>query len=405
MKGENTMSEKRKDSQGRVLKTGESQRKDGVYQYRYTQNGKRYTIYAPSLKELREKEDKVQKAINDRVDYMRGKMMVGEICKQLVETKQNIKTTTKYRHQALLNMINNYEFSRLTANEVTTLDVKRWCIELSKKYQSGTIKDMFSIVRQSFQALYEDDVIRKNPCDFSLYRTIQNTSKSKYSLSDDEANAFLQCLQIYPKSNIFYRIAYLLLHTGMRISECLALTVKDIDFDNRAIFICKQLTRIKQQIHITSTKTKSGVRYIPIDDDVCKMLRTIVNEIKEPSYTIDGHSGFLFYYTNGIVSYSGIINAFTRYVKMYNEQYANSGIIIPNVSPHILRHTYCTNLSKQGVHPKALQYIMGHSSMHVTMDVYSHNSKEWAFAEFDKTQTNASDFTTPIITPTTPQHM
>lgn len=399
------MSKKRKDSQGRVLKTGESQRKDGVYQYRYTQNGQRRTIYAPSLKELREKEDNVQKVIDDRLQYVRGDIMVGEMCKQFIEIKQNLKITTKYRHQSLLNMMNSYEFSRLNVNDVTTMDVKRWCIELSKKYKSGTIKDMLSIVRQSFQILYEDNVIRKNPCDFSLYRTIQNTSKSKQSLSDDEANAFLQCLQIYPKSNIFYRIAYVLLHTGMRVSECLALTVEDIDFDNRAVFVCKQLTHIKQQTHITDTKTKSGVRYIPINDDVCQMLRAIIDEMKNPSYTIDGYSGFLFYYMDGIVSYSGIINAFTRYAKKYNEQYANEGIIIPNITPHVLRHTYCTNLSKQGVHPKALQYLMGHSNVHITMDVYSHNSKEWAFAEFSKTQNNVSEVTTPITTPITPQPM
>ena len=60
---------KRKDSKGRILKTGESQRKDGIYMYRYSDiRGKRKTIYSNDLKELREREALIQRDSFDRID-------------------------------------------------------------------------------------------------------------------------------------------------------------------------------------------------------------------------------------------------------------------------------------------------------------------------------------------------
>lgn len=65
------MSEKRKDNKGRILRTGESQRKDLIYQYRYTDiRGKRQTVYSSDLKELREKEKEIQKLLDDGIDYL-----------------------------------------------------------------------------------------------------------------------------------------------------------------------------------------------------------------------------------------------------------------------------------------------------------------------------------------------
>ena len=74
------MSEKRKDNKGRILKTGESQRKDLIYQYRYTDfRGKRQSVYASTLQELRQKEKEIQKQIDDGIDYEAGQITVIEL--------------------------------------------------------------------------------------------------------------------------------------------------------------------------------------------------------------------------------------------------------------------------------------------------------------------------------------
>lgn len=79
------MSEKRKDSKGRILRTGESQRKDLTYQFRYTDvAGKRRTIYANDLQELRKKETAIQKDIDDSINYCEGNVTIIELLERYI---------------------------------------------------------------------------------------------------------------------------------------------------------------------------------------------------------------------------------------------------------------------------------------------------------------------------------
>ena len=82
------MSEKRKDNKGRILRTGESQRKDLIYQYRYTDiRGKRQTVYSSDLKELREKEKEIQKQLDDGIDYAAGKINVIQLLEMCIRDR------------------------------------------------------------------------------------------------------------------------------------------------------------------------------------------------------------------------------------------------------------------------------------------------------------------------------
>ena len=90
------MSEKRKDNKGRILRTGESQRKDLIYQYRYTDiRGKRQTVYSSDLKELREKEKEIQKQLDDGIDYAAGKITVIQLLERYISIKQGVRYNTK----------------------------------------------------------------------------------------------------------------------------------------------------------------------------------------------------------------------------------------------------------------------------------------------------------------------
>ena len=90
------MSEKRKDNKGRILRTGESQRKDLIYQYRYTDiRGKRQTVYSSDLKELRKKEKEIQKQLDDGIDYATGKINVIQLLERYISIKQGVRYNTK----------------------------------------------------------------------------------------------------------------------------------------------------------------------------------------------------------------------------------------------------------------------------------------------------------------------
>lgn len=94
---------------------------------------------------------------------------------------------------------------------------------------------------------------------------------------------------------------------------------------------------------------------------------------------IDGYTGFLYFDKNGSITYSlHWEHYFKHIVKKYNSIYKMQ---MPKVTPHVCRHTYCSNMAKSGMNPKTLQYLMGHSDISVTLNVYTHVNFDDAKAE------------------------
>ena len=123
---------------------------------------------------------------------------------------------------------------------------------------------------------------------------------------------------------------------------------------------------------IEETKTEAGKRNIPITEDVAQMFQAIIEDREPPKLekVIDGHTGFLFYDDEGdpLVAMHWQ-HRFNHMVRRYNDIYR---VQMPNITPHVCRHTYCSNMAKSGMNPKTLQYLMGHSDISVTMNVYTH---------------------------------
>ena len=123
---------------------------------------------------------------------------------------------------------------------------------------------------------------------------------------------------------------------------------------------------------IETTKTDAGTRVLPITEDVAQMFQAIIEDRNAPKVekSIDGYSGFLFYDDNGMPLVAmHWQHRFNHIVGRYNDIYR---VQMPNITPHVCRHTYCSNMAKSGMNPKTLQYLMGHSDISVTMNVYTH---------------------------------
>ncbi len=125
------MSEKRKDNKGRILKTGESQRKDLIYQYRYTDiHGKRQTIYSSDLKELREKEKVIQKQLDDGIDYAAGEVTVIALLERYISLKQGVRYNTKVGYNFVLNLIKKEDFGYRQIRDIKVSDAQQWIMKL-----------------------------------------------------------------------------------------------------------------------------------------------------------------------------------------------------------------------------------------------------------------------------------
>ncbi|NJI43984.1 site-specific integrase, partial [Clostridioides difficile] len=148
----------------------------------------------------------------------------------------------------------------------------------------------------------------------------------------------------------YYDDVLILLKTGLRISELCGLTIADIDFKNEVINIDHQLLKSKELgYYIETPKTKSGIRQVPLSEETIKAFqRVIKSRPKKKPIEIDGHSDFVFVNPKGkpkvAIDYSTL---FVRMVKKYNKHHEDTPL--PHITPHTLRHTFCTRLASRNM--------------------------------------------------------
>ena len=152
------MSEKRKDNKGRILRTGESQRKDLIYQYRYTDiRGKRQTVYSSDLKELREKEKEIQKQLDDGIDYAAGKINVIQLLERYISIKQGVRYNTKVGYNFVLNLVKKEDFGYRSIRDIKVSDAQKWIMKLHEDGKGySTLTSVRGVVKPAFQMAYNE---------------------------------------------------------------------------------------------------------------------------------------------------------------------------------------------------------------------------------------------------------
>ena len=368
------MAGKRKDRNGRVLKTGENQRKNGTYDYRYTDSyGKVRCIYAKTLEELRKKEATIQRDLADGIDYAAGEISVADLVDRYMSLKRDIGHNTKRAYGTVMNRIKESEFGQMKVRNVKLSDAKRFYIDLHDTgSKRNTISIYHSVLRPTFEMAVDDDMIRKNPFKFKVADIIPDDAVKRTALTKQQQENYLRFIQENGQDN-YYDDIVILMGTGLRVSELYGLTKKDVDFKKRLIFIDHQLCRTAEKPYfVKSPKTSSGVRCIPMSDVVYMALKRVAANRQSPTVEllVDGYSGFLFLDKAGMPKVAMHLENYMRGMQKKMERiYGKS---FPRVTPHVLRHTFCTNMQRAGIDVKSLQYLMGHSNVSVTLDVYTH---------------------------------
>lgn len=383
------MSEKRKDKKGRVLRNGECQRKDGLYQYDYVDiNGKSKCLYSWKLeatdplphgkrkcKSLREKEREVQRAIDDGIQPNGGQLTVVDLVQKYILQKKGVRESTKAGYKTVSNILKKEEFGAKRIDKVRLSDAKGWLIKLQEKdgKSYSSIHTIRGVLRPAFQMAVEDDLLRKNPFDFQLVSVIVNDSVTREAITHDEKRKFLEFVKNDKHFCKYYEGIYILFYTGMRISEFVGLTVKDINLRERTVKIDHQLHRTSRMRYIIEPpKTEAGKRVIPMQDGVYECFKRIIENRKNPRIEpmVDGKSGFLYLDKNDMPMVAlHWEKYFQHIVEKYNKIYK---VQMPKITPHVCRHTYCSHCASSGMNPKHLQYLMGHSDIGVTLNTYTH---------------------------------
>ena len=376
---------RRKDSNGRVLQSGESQRKDGIYQYRYTYGGKRETVYAPNLNELRQKEKEIQALLDAGINYAAGTIDTIELVAKYINLRQGVRYSTRVGYQFVSNILKRETFCRKPIRDIPASEAKAWMKKLFDEdgYGYSTLCAIKGIIAPAFRMAYEEDVIKKNPFDFDLSGVVPNNAKPRQALTDQELIDWLDFVKNDSTYRKYYDEFIVLLGTGLRVSEFCGLTLQDIDFDEMRIKVERQLARTRSgRFYVEKPKTKNGVRYIPMSPEVCESMQNIVQQRYSggPEIIIDGVVGFLLLDRSHRPKVALHIENELRWcMKKYQKRYPNKKL--PRITPHVLRHTFCTNMARNGMAIKNLQYLMGHSDVGTTLNIYTHSRYEDAAKE------------------------
>ena len=379
------MSEKRKDKKGRIFRSGEGQRPNKTYFYRYHRNGdkKWCYVYAPTLEELRQKEEVIQRDLLDGIDYAGGEITVAELVDRYINLRRGLKENSMRAYGSASNRIHTDPFGSRMIRSVRLSDGKGWFVSLHDKgLKQNTIGILQSVLRPAFEMAVDDDMIRKNPFKFKLSDVIPNDAYVRSALTKAQQERYLQFIRDHGKDN-YYDDIVILLGTGLRVSELYGLTKADIDFDRRCIHINKQLCRTADKPYfIAPLKTSSGNRSIPMTDTDYMAFRRVLENRGHPKVEVmvDEYSGFLFLDKDGKPKVAMHLENYMR--GMQRKYIKKHGNTLSRVTPHVLRHTFCTNMQQAGIDIKSLQYLMGHSNASVTLDVYTHSDFESAERAF-----------------------
>ena len=394
------MSEKRRDNRGRILHNGESQRQDGRYAYKYKDlNGETKFVYSWRLDKndrapagrardlsLREKERQIQQDLFNQIVPNGGNMTVLELVEKYLSLKVNVRHNTQANYNFVKGILKKEPFSSMRIDKVKLSDAKAWLIKLQKDGRGySTIHSVRGVVRPAFEMAVQDDLVRKNPFGFELATVVVNDSVTREAITRAQERAFLKFIKEDKCYSKYYDGIFILFNTGLRISEFCGLTMADIDFKKKRIRVDHQLQRAHNMEYvIEDTKTKSGERFVPMSPQVAESFRRIIDNRKTPKQEpiIGGYTGFLFLDKNEMPMVALHWEHYFKHIRTkYNKIYK---IQLPKITPHVCRHTFCSNMAKSGMSPKTLQYIMGHADISVTLNTYTHLKFDDAKVEFDR---------------------
>lgn len=254
-------------------------------------------------------------------------------------------------------------------------------------YAKTTIKLLHDLLYPAFEMAVDDDLIRKNPSRMAFvgYGEDPKEKQALTNIQQQNLLAFVKESNVY---NVYYPMLVIMIGTACRCGEVIGLTWSDVDMEKKQVSIDHQLIYKNlgegSRFYASSPKTEAGVRIIPMTQIVRQAFRLQrENQLRleiDRDVEIDGYKGFIFTSKYGRpLMPSAINNVLYNIVDAYNRKEKERASkehrkpeFLPNISAHTLRHTGCTRMAERGVDVKALQYIMGHADVTITMGIYNH---------------------------------
>lgn len=377
-----------KDLKGKELGVGLSQRKDELYQARYTDRwGKRKTIYNKNLRELRKQ---LAEAISDNENFtsVKDEVTLDMWFKRWMEIykEKSVRPNTKREYTHIYHKNISPYLGGRSINTLVKSDIQKLIDIVSDDgYAYERQNKIKVILRDMLQRAVEDNFAVNNPVSGVKLRADKEIKARALSL--EEQNVFFD----YCKNTFYDNLFNVAVNTGLRPGELFALNMDDVDFDNGCINVDKTLvyqkylTDDRKEFHLEPPKTKQSYRKVPINS-VCRdyLERQIglkkVLSSKRPKQQNDYLFVTKFNTPLNSQIYSDAIKAVIRQINLvrpFDNQF-------PIFSGHTFRHTFATRCFEAGVDAKVVQSYLGHASLKMTMDLYTHVTDEKSSLDIEK---------------------
>lgn len=377
-----------KDLKGKELGVGISQRKDGLYQARYSDIwGKRKSIYGKNLRNLRKQ---LAEAIvgNENFSSIKEEITLDKWFERWMKIykDKSIRPNTKREYTHLYRKNISPYIGGRRINSLVKSDIQQLIDRASDDgYGYERQNKIKVILKDMLQRAVEDNLVINNPVSGIKLRA-EKEVKAK-SLTVEEQSVFFDYC-----SNTFYNNLFnVAVNTGLRPGELFALQLSDIDLDNgfidvnKTLVYQKYLTDDRKEFHIEPPKTKQSYRKIPINR-VCRMhleeqmkLKEIVS-CKRPKQQNDYLFVTKFNTPLNSQIYSDAIKAVIKQINLTRSLDDQFNIF----SGHTFRHTFATRCFENGVDAKVVQSYLGHASLKMTMDLYTHVTEEKSVLDIEK---------------------
>lgn len=294
----------------------------------------------------------------------------GELASLWLENyRTTVKPSTFENVKSKVEKMTEEHFKELKLKKITVAYCQKIVIELSKTYV--LYNHYLSVINRIFKYAVLMDIISSNPFDKVIKPKSRQTQRKGNFLTKEELKEFLKLAQTATLS-YFFPLVHLMSYTGLRQGEALALKWSDIDFENKKITVNKTAARIKEKQTLQTPKTKNSKRVISIDPTTLSILKSWKkDQIKiyfKNGKHFEGDDNFIF--TNERADWVHIHN-FIPYFKRFITDHK-----LKPITPHGLRHTHASLLFSAGVEPKNISDRLGHSTVQITLDLYTHITEE-----------------------------
>ncbi len=359
------------------LPKGITKRSDGLYMGRFQISGVRYCCYGKTVKGVQSQIDNMKYEAKHGTLLKPERLTVDSWFTTWLDTykKNNVKIATYDRYS---NVYQNCISSRI--GKFKLVDVKPQMIQKlindlhDAGYAQTTIKLVDIVLHQLFKQAVKDQLILYNPVEAVTLPSERNIKpEERRVMTPEEQKTFME----YAESSVYYPYYVLALETGMRINEVCGLEWSDIDFKKKEIHVSGTLHYERGSGRWKDTpKTRTSDRIIPMLPDVEAILKSCSSQQKRNRLklgakykTEPGLEHIVLTYPEGGAFWDeGIRKDIQKIVDRINAD----GIEFAPIHPHTFRHTFATRAAESGMPMQVLKTILGHSSLAMTADLYSH---------------------------------